>query len=203
VLAIGDVDGDTDDDIIWIDDNDKKIYCWRLAGSTLTGGGLIGNSVDSTFLGAGDIDGDGDCDLLFRYPSSRLTYAWIIENAALQSFTPVTGGSLLDPEWEGRGVSDVNGDGNGDLFLRNKDTGALFCWYLDGASLLGGGQVGYNPGLSVDVASVQDIDGDGTADVLWRDVNGNGVYAWVLNGLNFGSGGLLVTLPAGAQIIKP
>jgi hypothetical protein len=97
----------------------------------------------------------------------------------------------------------VNGDGNGDLFLRNKDTGELFCWYLDGASLLGGGQVGYNPGLSVDVASVQDIDGDGTADVLWRDVNGNGVYSWVLNGLNFGSGGLLVTLPAGAQIIKP
>jgi hypothetical protein len=34
-------------------------------------------------------------------------------------------------------------------------------------------------------------------------VNGNGVYSWVLNGLNFGSGGLLVTLPAGAQIIKP
>jgi hypothetical protein len=203
VLAIGDVDGDTDDDIIWIDDNDKKVYCWRIAGNVLTGGGLIGNSVGSTFLGAGDIDDDGDADLLFRYPDSRLTYAWIIEEGALQSFLPIVGGSLLGPEWEGRGVSDVNGDGNGDLFLRNRNTGEVFCWFLDGNTLVGGGQVGYNPGLSVDVASVQDIDGDQTADVVWRDVYGNTVYGWILNGLNFGSGGVVVTLPAGSSIIKP
>ena len=176
---------------------------WRVAGSTLVGGGLIGNSVGSTFLGAGDIDDDGDADLLFRYPDSQLTYAWIIDNGTLQSFLPIVGGSLLGPEWEGRGVADVNGDGNGDLFLRNKDTGALFCWFLDGNTLVGGNQVGYNPGLSVDVASVQDIDGDGTADLIWRDANGNTVYGWILNGLNFGSGGVVVTLSAGTTIIKP
>ena len=152
---------------------------------------------------AGDIDDDGDADLLFRYPDSRLTYAWLIDNGTLQSFLPITGGSLLGPEWEGRGVAVHIGDGNGDLFLRNKDTGALFCWFLDGNTLVGGNQVGYNPGLSVDLASAQDLDGDGTADLLWKDANGNTVYAWILDGLNFSSGGVLETLSPGGTIIKP
>ena len=203
VLAIMDVDGDTDDDIIWIDRNDNKVYAWRLSGSVLTGGGLIADSTGTYFLGAGDIDDDGDGDLLFRQTSTGTTFAWIIENGTRQNLLPVVGGSTLGTEWEGRGVVDVNGDGNADLFLRNKNTGDLFCWFLDGASLVGGNRVGYNPGLGVDVASTQDLDGDGTADLIWRDVNGNTTYAWILNGLNFASGGVVVTLPAGSNIVKP
>jgi hypothetical protein len=98
---------------------------------------------------------------------------------------------------------DVNGDGKADLFLRNKDTGDLFCWFLDGPLLTGGGQIGYNPGAQFDVVSVEDLDGDTTADVLWKDVNGNTVYAWILNGLNFNSGSVVTTLPSGASIVEP
>jgi hypothetical protein len=205
VLAIGDADADGDDDIYWIDNNDKKVYVWRIAGSVLVGGGLVGNSVGTQFLGCGDIDDDGDDDLLFRNTTSRVTSAWIIQNAALSSTTPVQGGSLLGSEWEGRGMYDVNDDGKADLFLRNKNTGDLFCWYLDGATLAAGsgGQIGYNPGLSVDVVSVADIDGDGTADVLWKDVSGPNVYGWILNVRAFASGGLVRTLPTGSSVISP
>ena len=203
LLAATDLDGDGDDDLVWLSNSDNKVYFWRMAGVLRVGGGLLSDATGSYFLGAGDIDGDGDGDLLFRGTASRRTVAWVIQNAAVQSKTPIAGGSLLGPEWEGRGVADASGDGKADLFIRNRDTGALFCWYLNGPTRTEGGQVGtYSPGTGIDVAAILDIDGDETVDVLWKEVNGNRVFGWILNGRTFVSGGQLTTLQNGVTIIR-
>ena len=202
-LTMADVDGDEDDDIVWIDDSNKKIYAWRLAGTVMVGGGYIGNSNGTYFLGAGDIDGDGDDDFLFRNSTSGYTFCWVLEDGSLSEYTQAAGGATLTTQWQGRGMGDANGDGKEDLVLRNSATGALFCWFMDGTTQDGGGQVGYNPGRSVDIAGVQDLDGDGTVDLLWRDVSGNNVYGWILDELAFESGGLVRDLPADATIIAP
>ncbi|MFM7134548.1 MAG: FG-GAP repeat domain-containing protein, partial [Planctomycetota bacterium] len=203
VLTMADVDGDGDDDIIWLDGNDKKVYAWRMAGTTLLGGGLIANSTGLAFLGAGDVDNDGDDDFLFKNTTTGITRCWVIEDGAVALDVPVSGGATLPSQWQGRGMADVNGDGKEDLFWRNSTTGALFVWYLDGTTQIGGGQVGYNPGPSVDIATIGDLDGDGDPDLLWRAPSGAQVFAWILDERTFVNGGVLVTIPTAATVIAP
>jgi hypothetical protein len=201
LLAMADIDGDGDDDIVWIDEGDRKVYGWRLAGTVLVGGGLLGNSSGTVFVGAGDVDDDGDDDFVFRNTTTGRSFVWVMQAGALSAYTQISGGASLNSDWEGRGLADANGDGTADIFWRNKVTGAVFCWYLDGTTQSGGGQVGYNPGTSSDLVALADIDGDGTTDLIWR--NGNSVFGWLLDGIAFDSGALLRAVPANSTVLKP
>lgn len=203
VLTMADVDGDGDDDILWLDGNDKKVYAWRVAGTVLVGGGLLASSDGSTFAGAGDVDDDGDDDLLFKNNTTGITSCWVMEDGAVSLNVPVSGGAALPSQWQGRGMADVNGDGKEDLFWRNSTTGALFVWYMDGTNQVGGGQVGYNPGPSVDLVTIGDVDGDGDPDLLWKAPAGTQVFVWILDERSFVSGGLLTTLPSGVSVLAP
>jgi len=80
----------------------------------------------------------------------------------------------VDPNWEGRGVADFNGDGNEDIFLRNKVTGETRFWLHNGMShystLTPGDTMttGWTPTGTGD--SKYDGDGDGLPD-LWEQIN--------------------------------
>jgi hypothetical protein len=87
----------------------------------------------------GDMNGDNQPDLLFRNQSSGLAFAW---------FTQYSGGTVslagssapmfgIDPAWEIVQLADWNGDGNPDLLFRNRDSGLVFAWYMNGTTLAG------------------------------------------------------------------
>jgi len=87
--------------------------------------------------GVADLNADGQPDLLFRNMTSGLAFAWNTQYAAstlsLTTSSPAMFG--IDPIWEVVQVSDWNADGKPDLVFRNKNTGLVFVWYMNGTTL--------------------------------------------------------------------
>jgi hypothetical protein len=75
--------------------------------------------------------------LLFRNMASGLAFGWFTEfsggTLSLGASTPPMFG--IDPVWEVVQIDDWNADGVLDLVFRNRDTGLVFVWYLDGTTL--------------------------------------------------------------------
>jgi len=80
------------------------------------------------------------------------------------------------------GVGDFNGDGNADILWRNKSTGMVTMWLMNGknkigeVTILGAGNADWT------VAGVGDFDGDGRSDILWRSTSTGMVVMWLMNG---------------------
>ena len=80
------------------------------------------------------------------------------------------------------GVGDFNGDGNADILWRNKSTGMVVMWLMNGknkigeVTILGAGNADWT------VAGVGDFDGDGRSDILWRSTSTGMVVMWLMNG---------------------
>ena len=68
----------------------------------------------------------------------------------------------------------------GDIFFRNAD-GSAALWQVKGTTIIGGGQVGSNPGPYWHPIATGDFNGDGFADILWQNSGGQ-VVVWELNG---------------------
>ena len=80
-------------------------------------------------------------------------------------------------------ISSANWQGG---LLRNTD-GTYALWQTNGASIIGGGNIG-NPGGTWQFAGIGDFNGDGVSDILFTDGSGN--YAtWDLHGTSIIGGG--------------
>ncbi len=83
---------------------------------------------------------------------------------------------------------DINGDGKDDVVVK-KNTGEVFVWFMNGATVTGGGQIG-TVTSDWSIVAVADVNGDGKADIIWRNTAG-WVAVWLLNGLNAPQGALV------------
>ena len=74
---------------------------------------------------------------------------------AFAGYTQYSGGTLslagssasmfdIDPAWEVAELADWNGDGQPDLLFRNRNSGVVFVWYLNGTTLAGSDYVTQN-----------------------------------------------------------
>ncbi len=43
-------------------------------------------------------------------------------------------GTVGDTQWKIRGVVDMNRDGNPDILWHNQDSGAVYVWFINGAT---------------------------------------------------------------------
>ena len=87
---------------------------------------------------------------------------------------------------------DYTGDGYSDLLLRNKSTGALTLWVMQGNQILRRTPVAHLPYPWI-VEAAGDFDGDGTSDILWRnDSSGQLLVSLMRDGASVGGGGIQV-----------
>jgi hypothetical protein len=76
---------------------------------------------------------------------------------------------------------DFDGDGYGDVLLRNSD-GQVAIWLLDGLVIrAGSGNAGVNPGTEWRIAGRGDFNADSRSDVLLQNQNGQAAV-WLMNG---------------------
>jgi len=108
---------------------------------------------------ANDFDGDFVSDLLWRRASGT-NAVWLSANSA----TPQSI-DAADAAWSIQATGDFDGNGTGEIFLRNTKTGANQIW-----------EAGYEPkpvtsvtNLDWQVVGAGDFDGDGQSDLLWRN----------------------------------
>ncbi|MFD9632348.1 FG-GAP repeat domain-containing protein [Streptomyces violascens] len=176
VITPGDLDGNGQPELMWTDaegtlymkanfDNAQYGYDWESTGW---------NKYDR-IVAAGDLTGDGKNDLIARtYNGDVYLFAGTGDLKA-----PFAAGVKVAEGWSDFdqivGVADADGDGVGDLYVRNRTDDLLFIGGTGNAAKpfkapvqLGAGWHAYNQLLSAD-----DLDGDGLSDLLARTENGD------------------------------
>ena len=122
----GDFDGDERDELLLRNGRTGEWQYWTLADTLAEGQSLplpTGNLY--RFMGTGDFDGDSRDDVLFRRSDDRgwLYHAVQAPDASPRVVVVEMHDVASDPEFELRGIGDLDGDGYDDLVLRNDTTG--------------------------------------------------------------------------------
>ena len=183
-VALGDVDGDRDLDIIFANHGQNLLYVSDSSGAfaDVTSAGFPGNSNLSWGVALGDVDGDGDLDAVFADTSQNELYL----NNGSGLFADVTLTNLPQDDDDSRGVAlgDVDGDGALDVvFVNRLSRNRLYI--NDGSGVFEDATAVFLPthdDWSLDVA-LGDVDGDRDLDMVVANFNEqNKLY------LNDGSG---------------
>ncbi|MBE9548768.1 MAG: VCBS repeat-containing protein [Proteobacteria bacterium] len=114
-------------------------------------------------------DDDGKVDVLLR---NMTTGRWEINFLNNRWVKSNSGPTWLFPsfDWEMMGTGDFNGNGRGDVLIRNRVTGGWRIFLMNGRAFTSGITL-ITPNLDWQMAGLGDFDGDGKADVLLRNVN--------------------------------
>ncbi len=174
-LALGDIDGDGDPDLVAGNDNRNRLYLNNGTADPFDGvtGSDISSDEDPTSqVALGDVDGDGDPDLVAGNDSTinRL----YLNNGTSNPFSGVTGSDISSDAQNTRGtaLADVDGDGDLDLVTGNYTTNRLYRnnGSADPFSGVAGSDISSDVYNNIDIA-LGDVDGDGDLDL----VTGNGI----------------------------
>ncbi len=134
-----------------------------------------------------DLDGDGKSDIVWRYVGSTsnppanpddvgVVFVWFMNGTGISEIK-ARGGAPAS--WNLVGVTDLDGDGLGDLVWQSPLNTVRGIFGLSGRNfvnkLLGTAPAGYG------LVKVADFDGDGNGDLLFRNAAGK-VKLWRMNG---------------------
>jgi len=183
-LCCGNFNGDGFADIFWRNLN-GSLYQWWMNGTSVVGGGSVGNLSTYWFLaGFGDFNGDGKTDVLWRNSDTSAVQLWLMNGTTITSQTTCF---TVNPGWQIAAIADFNGDGKADILWRNIVTGDTYMYLMNGCTIIGSASLG-NVTLDWQFVGVGDFNGDGKADILWRNSSGL-LYVWEMNGTTIiGSG---------------
>lgn len=188
LVAVGDIDGDGNDDLIWRDE--------ATGGNSvqfLDSNGKVARTVDLLPMNdnrwklesAGDFNGDGKGELVWRNTETGRVLMWKVFNEKVSGIQLVLG-AQVQPGWRIVGTGDFNSDGQADLAWRNDDNGKAVIWAMRGhgvRGVTGLGPVARN--LDWSIETVRDVNGDGRPDLVWRNQSTGANAVWLMKGTNF------------------
>lgn len=161
-VALGDVDGDGDLDLIL---NGNRLYRNNGAGFFTPSAGLPPIAQGSWAIALGDVDGDGDLDLVLACSGQNRLY----ENNGSGVFADVTTLRLPADTDDTRAVAlgDVDGDGDLDIVFGNAD-------FSTGTNTQDRLCLNNGLGFFADATASLPIDTDQTMSIALGDVDGDG-----------------------------
>jgi len=80
-------------------------------------------------------------------------------------------------------AGDFDGNGKGDLLLRNGSTGQNIGWLMNGTGVSNSAFLPTIADTNWEIRGVGDFDGNGKADVIWRNSSTGQNISWLMNGL--------------------
>ena len=184
-VAFSDVDGDGDQDVIVTGRNSSLLRVAILYVND--GNGNYSEVLGTPFTGVNqgatafsDIDGDGDFDVLITGYDGASRIAKLYSNDGLGNFTEVLGTPFLGTGRSAIAFSDVDGDGDEDVFIsgRNNLNNYSSSLYLNDGNGNFTADTG-TPFVGTYYGSVNfsDIDGDGDNDLLMTGEDGTSYLA--------------------------
>jgi VCBS repeat protein/PEP-CTERM motif-containing protein len=198
-IAMGDMDGDGDGDMVLGREDGKIIWVERVGNNVTTPSGswqaspVGGGGIRSVDLG--DLDGDGNGDIVVARPDGLITWA----ERAVNNITGVFTGANTTPANTIR-IGNMDNDADGDIIV-GRDDGFISWVERNGNNLTGINT--FNAGGVIDLA-LGDADGDENGDIFIARPNGSVLWveASALN-QNFGAIAtldLIPILPFGATL---
>jgi hypothetical protein len=132
----------------------------------------------------------------FAETAPRL-FGFNIQTGAVVSNPTISSSIYLDFLEAGYGAvpfSDFDGNGKPDILWRNAATGDNYVWYMDGLTVLGGGNLPMVADQNWKVVGIADFNNDSKPDILWRNAATGDNYVWYMNGVTVQGGGNLPTV---------
>ncbi len=143
-----------------------------------------------------DFDLDGNDDFLWReLNTGELAVQFVVGNGVnvtQQVKAPLLRGS----NFEVLGTGDFNGDGAADIVWRDRQTGIIDAWLMEGERYLSEAALNLPPlGLEWDVAAIDDFNRDGNADLFLRHTTVPLNLIWFMAGTNLVSASEVLGAP--------
>lgn len=173
-VAVGDVDGDGRDDVVFHNPNGNISY-WLLDGPSVRSSRMIALPAGYAPLSHGDYNGDGRLDFIVSNGSNMLM--WLGNGTVFPGY----GFGHFDAGWQLAASIDVNADGISDLVWYRPATGLVSVWVLNANTVSRSFYAGMPSGYRLD--SVGDYNGDGRWDMLLSD--GRQMLMWLGSGTAF------------------
>ena len=172
VLAVGDFNGDSINDVLWKDDSTGMAHGWLLGsdGTPSSTPSYFGTSGWS-LVGSGDFDGSGTTD--FMWQQGNTVAAWFMNSDGTIGSHPIIGST---DGWTALGQGDFNDDGTTDVLWKAQDN-TVHAWLMDNGTP--SSTPTYFSAAGWNLVGTADLDGNGTTDMLWQQ--GNKVAAWFMN----------------------
>ena len=166
-MAIGDIDGDGDLEVVAT--GDQYVYAWHHDGAMVEGWPQREWGFRSSSPALADIDRDGDLEVIVGSLGNRV-HAWHHDGSVVAGWPQWTGGDVASSP----AVGDIDGDGVIEVVVGSSDAN-VYVWHYDGTAMDGwpqatGGAIESSPALG-------DLDGDGDIEVV-IGANDGRVYAW-------------------------
>ena len=136
IVASGDLNGDSWPDLLW-QHTSGAISVWYMRGLQMLSGELIGNNRNPLWrvAGADDFNGDGRLDLVLRNSAEGENLFWLLNDRTILASQGL-GPTVPNLDWEIVGTGDHNADARPDLLWRNRRSGELVVWLMNGTTLL-------------------------------------------------------------------
>jgi hypothetical protein len=208
-LAVGDLDQNGANDVIWQNHATGALALWRLSGTTVVKDDMLVGRSDSPLWklrASSDFNRDGQPDFVWQHEGTGQIEIWLMRSGAVPnppvppsspwttperlSTVPLGPGVVADLNWKIVGSGDFNGDGWPDIVWQHQTGGQIAVWKMNGATLMEGALV--SPGQVSDldwkIRAVGDINGDNTPDFIWQHRTDGRVAAWLMHGTTLISG---------------
>ncbi len=128
-----------------------------------------------------DFNGDGNQDVLLLNNQTGQVNVWLTKPGGIGLLSYGSPGTVSDKNWEIIGVGNFNSatDAKTDILWRNKVTGQVNVWLMNGTALLSKGTLGTVSDLAWEIIKTGDFNADSNADLLWRHNQTGMVFVWL------------------------